>query len=487
LTNDNDSQPPLDLSAAERAEIGIPSERPKTRPAQRIRVADPSEDGTPLPATHSEDALALYVAAQYGEDWRYIHESEQFMHWEADGWHVDRTRKIESVCLHVTRLALQWESAAQLTADGRRKIGRKATVGAMRDILKMDQRLAILPEDLDADPMLLGVPGGVVDLRLGKLVEAERGQYITKRTAVAPERGEHPVWTQFLHTVMAGDKDKIDYLQRLAGYVLTGSTVEQCFAFLFGTGQNGKGVFMTTLLRIMGDYAVPCEADTFMASDSQRHTQELAVLRGVRLAVVDETDAAKRWNEQRIKSVTGGTPITAHRMRMDNFVFTPQFKLIVAGNHRPQIRGVGKAIQRRIHMVPFTVTIPDEERDDNLQAKLAAEYPAILQWAIDGALLWQDARLAPPETVVEAAAEYVASEDTLGEWLEACTQQTGEESGQQLYESFSKWAETEGHKAWSRRAWANAMLERGFSIRKTMGLRLYVGVSLRSGANLAPF
>jgi len=180
---------------------------------------------------------------------------------------------------------------------------------------------------------------------------------------------------------------------------MTGVTTEHVLFFLYGTGANGKGIFLRTLAAIWGDYAVTASMDVFTEGKYERHPTELARLRGARLVIAQETEKGRHWNESRLKALTGGDKITARFMRQDFFEFTPQFKLMIAGNHKPSLKTVDEANRRRIQMIPFTVTIPEAERDLNLFNKLKPEWPGILRWALNGCLEWQRLGLAPPPVV----------------------------------------------------------------------------------------
>src|SRR4051794_373979 len=191
-------------------------------------------------------------------------------------------------------------------------------------------------------------------------------------------------------------------------------------AFGYGTGANGKGTFLNTLSGLLAGYAAVAPMDAFTASATDRHTTDLAMLRGARLVTAQETEEGRRWAESRVKAMTGGDPITARFMRQDFFTFSPQFKLLIAGNHRPGLRNVDEAIRRRFNMLPFAVKIPANEREKALPEKLKAEWPGILAWAIQGCLDWQKEGLSPPLAVLEATEEYLVSEDALGTWLAEC-------------------------------------------------------------------
>lgn len=447
----------------------------------------PEPEEEPLPAAMSEDMLADRFAELHGENWRYVKVWGSWFQWRRDGWYKDDTALVDRLAVELTRQAIYWPEASKLSDDGKRRVNSKRTAGAVRDGASNDRRCAATIDQWDTNTWLLGVPGGMVDLRTGELLEAKPEHYITKRTAVAPGEGDAPIWRQFLETVTAESGDLIAFLQRFAGYALTGETREQCLAFLYGTGQNGKGVFITTLAQILGDYATTADADVFMESDHQRHPTEMARLRGARLVTVDETDGSKRWNEKRIKRITGGGKIEARFMRQDDFEFQPQFKLLLAGNHKPQLRGVGKAMQRRIHLVPFTVTIPDGERDNQLAQKLEAEYPQILRWMIEGCRQWQEHGLQPPQVVAEATARYIEGEDVIGEWLEERAEQRGTTERPVAYKNYRAWVEGRGERPWSSKAFWAALEERGYTARKSNGLWFVQNLGLRMSAPEEPY
>ena len=192
------------------------------------------------------------------------------------------------------------------------------------------------------------------------------------------------------------------------------------FSFLYGTGANGKSVFLATLSGLMGDYAKTAPVDCFTETKFSSHPTELANLQGARLVTAVETEEGRRWHESRIKVLTGGDRIAARFMRGDFFEFQPVFKLLIAGNHRPSLRTVDEAMQRRFRMLPFTTTIPEAERDPRLIEHLRAEWPGILRWAIDGCLEWQSSGLCAPEAVREASTAYLQAEDVLQQWIDEC-------------------------------------------------------------------
>ncbi len=483
-TNAQDEPPPWDGA-------GLPPQseepaQPKTRRRPALAVVGnnalaPEEHAEPLPASMSEDMLAEHYASTYGANWRHVREWGQWFEWAGDRWTEDKTSKAERLAIQVTREALYWKDAQSMTPRERRQINRKATAWSVRDLAATDRRIAATVDQWDRDPLLLGVPGGVIDLRDGQMLEPEREQYVSKQCAVAPASGEPQLWLKYLDRAHDGNTEVIAYLQRYAGYCATGETKEHALAFCYGTGRNGKGVFLETVSRILGDYARTANMDTFMEKTHAAHSTELARLRGARLVITEEAASGGRWNEARIKHVTGGGKITAHLMRQDDFEFTPSFKLLIAANHKPMLRSVDEAIKARIHLVPFNITIPPEERDKDLLQKLEAEWPQILGWMLDGCAQWQLVGLNVPQYIMDATEQYVEAEDVLGQWLEECCERKDRMEGASGYRSYSAWCERQGEKTQSRRTWSNALVERGFEPCKgTGGTRMFAGLTLKA-------
>jgi putative DNA primase/helicase len=281
-----------------------------------------------------------------------------------------------------------------------------------------------------------------------------------------------------------GDVLLVAFLQRIAGYVLTGHTFEHALFFLFGGGSNGKSLFIRTLAAVMADYAKSAPMDTFMASTHDRHPTDLADMLGARLVFATETEKGRRWAEAKLKQLSGGDTIKARLMRQDFFEFQPQFKLVFAGNHKPSLRSVDEAIRRRLHLLHFRVTIPPEERDRQLYDKLRQEWPAILRWMLDGCLEWRRVGLAPPPTVGTTTAEYLASEDLLEIWIEErCVRDPASWIGTAaLHASHRAWAAAAGEHPESEKGLAQALEDRGY-IRKRgpKGLRGFAGLRLAEG------
>jgi putative DNA primase/helicase len=273
----------------------------------------------------------------------------------------------------------------------------------------------------------------------------------------------------------------------LAGYSATGSTKEHVLAFAHGSGGNGKGTFLGAIGNILGDYATVASADVFLASNNQRHPTELASLMGARLVHAQEIDPSRRWDEAKVKALTGGDKISARFMRQDLFEFNPQFTLIIAGNTKPEITNVDDAMRRRMHLIPFE-TKP-VRKDMDLPDKLKEEYPAILAWVIEGAKAWLEQGLNPPQAVIEATDEYLAGEDALARWIsERCVAGADNEmTTNEAFNDFRDWCKDNNEakgKEWSQRKFNGEMKLRGFDPtrdRATRTKRVFRGLELLIG------
>jgi putative DNA primase/helicase len=429
----------------------------------------------------SDDALALAL----GEEWtgaRHVALWGRWLFWTGTRWEIDErllhlTRArgfLRGKAIELVRWAKHKVEAGEAndkllqTVKGIAKTLRGAgMVAGVANLARSNPDQVAVVAQWDGNPWLLGTPGGTVDLRTGELRPARLDEYITKQTAIAPAPAgtEAPLWQAFLKRIFKHDLELVPYMQRAAGYALTGSTSEHALIFAWGQGGNGKGVLFNTLAYILADYAAIAAPDLLLVTNSDRHPADMAMLRGARLVIASELAPGRAWDEPKLKSLTGGDPITARFMRQDFFTYNPQFTLLVAGNHKPSFKSVDEAVRRRVQLVPFLQNISKEERDPNLAEKLKAEAPAILRWAIDGCLVWQRQGLNPPATVQEASESYLAGEDVLGQWLdERC------EIGSvfdltpfdALYQDWRAWCDANGGPSWGGKALSKALDERGF-------------------------
>jgi len=439
-------------------------------------LAHAPETSPPRPPQFSDEALALRFAALHADDLRYVAALGQWFGWDGMRWKCELTLKAVDHARSVCRAA----SAECNNLNDGKAIASLHAVNAVERLARADRRLAATTDQWDCDPWLLNTPGGTIALRTGVMREARREDYCTRVTSATPAAG-CPHWLKFLDRIMDGDQDSIRFLARMFGYSLTGVTNEHAMLFLHGQGCNGKSVLVGALSEAFGDYGQTAATDTFMASKHDRPPTELADLAGARLVVGSEAERERHWNEARLKRVTGGDRVKARFMQKDFFEFTPQFKLVIVGNHKPSFAGVNYAIRRRLHLIAFNVIIPPDEVDKTLPDKLRQEYPGILQWAIDDCLEWQQVGLSPPPSVREATESYLNQEDTVGQWLEAyCQRSAGSVTPfSELWTSWLAFAESVGEHPGSKKNLARELEARGFLKARTGQSRNYAGVILK--------
>ena len=428
----------------------------------------------------SEGAIGAEFCSKHGHDLMYDERRSGWLAWNGNRWFRSETA---SSLIRLRRFIEEISAALSVKPSERVRLGRASVVRGV-DAFVM-QELAVAPSMLDSDPLLLGTPEGVVDLRTGLHRPARREDRITRATAVPPAtEPDCPRWLDFLRQAMMGDQIMVEYLQRIAGYCLTGLVTEHALVFAHGGGGNGKGVWINTLCDIWHDYGATADMEALCEANNSRHPTEIAALDGPRLVAAQEVAEGRAWNEARIKSLTGGDAITARYMRQDNFTFRPQFKLIVAGNHQPRFRTVDEAIRRRLHLVPFLFT--PAKPDYDLREKLRGEWPGILRWAIDGCLHWTQSRLAKPTTVAAATDGYLGAEDHTGQWCDDCLDFGGQQqyaaTSKELVDSWTHWSESIGiERSMTPQRLREAMERRGAVYGYVSRIRGYRGVSVRIG------
>jgi putative DNA primase/helicase len=332
--------------------------------------------------------------------------------------------------------------------------------------------LDIKPQELDGDPMLLNCANGTLDLRSGELRPHRRGDFITRCIPLAYDPSAMaPKWFEFLERIFGGKKTLIEFVQRAAGYSLTAQTGEQCIFILHGGGANGKSVLLGALQGLLGSYAKAAAPDLLMVKHAERHPTEVADLRGARLVVAIESGEGRRLHETLVKTMTGGDRLKGRFMREDFFEFEPAFKLWLATNHKPAIRGTDHAIWRRIRLIPFEVTIPERDRDQRLPEKLKAELRGILAWCVQGCYAWQEDGLSPPKEVLTATESYRAEMDVVAKFIEeACVlHPQAEIKSSYLYRAYKAWCENTGERYESQTSFSKRLDERGFKKRHSGG------------------
>jgi putative DNA primase/helicase len=442
----------------------------------------------------TDDGNALRFIDRHGELLRYCPPWKTWLVWDGQRW----LKGAEGAVLRLAR-----ETARSIFADAatapdeetQKAIAKWAVssqsanrIQAMIALASSDERVEVAPDVFDADPWLLNVENGTFDLRTGTLLEHDPTNHITKLAPAPYEPGAPaPRFAQFLSEVFAGEEDIIAFLQRFAGYTLTGNTRERLVTILYGFGKNGKSTLIETLHAALGDYAQNTDVETLLIKRYGGVGNDVAALKGARFVSAAEVEQGRRLAESKIKQLTGRDTITARFLFGEYFDFKPEFKLWLSTNNKPIIRGTDDAIWDRIALVPFTQRFVGEKADDNLPEKLREnELPGILAWMVEGGLAWQEGGLAKPKTVEDATQQYREEMDTLAAFFEdRCVIEEGASVGAtDLYKKFKFWCETSGEVAGTQRAFGMRLSERGFVSKQgtsggSKGRKIWHGIGLK--------
>jgi putative DNA primase/helicase len=450
----------------------------------------PKDERGPQQEIHLTDlGNARRVVARHGYDLRHCHPWKSWHVWDGSRWAQDQTAEaVRRVKETLGALYKEIAEKVKRFGDVGDDVERKAqlaklmavlshalkwedarAIGRCLDLARSEPGVPVLPLEFDAQPFLLNVQNGTLDLKTGKLRPHRREDVLTKSCPVAydPE-ALCPLWEEVLVRIMDDNLDMVRYLQRVVGYGLTGNVSEQCLWFCHGAGANGKSTFLLTLLELLGDYAMQAVSELLLVKNHESHPTERADLFGKRFVATIETEQGKRLVESLMKQLTGGDKVRARKMRQDFFEFSPTHKLFLAANHKPVVQGTDNAVWRRIKLVPFTVTIPEAERDKDLPQKLRAELPGILAWAVRGCLDWQAQGLDEPREVTDATRAYQAEQDCVQGFLDAvCViHREAKIRTSALHESYVQWS---GDKLTTSRAFGDRLREKGYESKKGHG------------------
>lgn len=480
--NEKYCQPPLAENEVEAIVVSIAKKEERKQKTEA--PPGPPSTGDNLTDLGNADRLIRL----HGEDMCFCYPWNRWLVWSGQRWKKDDSGKVDRMAEAAVR-SIYAEAAAELSKEKRLGIIKHARnsenankVKAMLDRAK--NRRPVLPEQFDGDKWLLNVQNGTINLRTGKLMPHRREDWISKICAVeyAPQ-ASYAIWEKFLARVTDNDKELMSFLKRAAGYSLTGDTSEHCLFFLHGDGRNGKSVFQSVLEYVLGDYAKTARSEMLMAKkQGDAIPNEIAALMGIRFVSTTESESGNRLAEASLKQWTGDDTISARFLHAEFFTFKPQFKLFLVSNHKPVIRGQDQAIWERVHLLPFTVYIPPEERDKQLAEKLRNEGAGILRWAVEGCLEWQKNGLRPPDIVRAATEGYKNEMDVLAEFiLDKCIVQAGATVGNALlWDAYTTWCRDNGEKyPVSRRAFKENLERRGI-VQKRTGIRFWSGIGLVS-------
>jgi putative DNA primase/helicase len=422
---------------------------------------------------------------------RYVHDWGKWLIYDGRRWAIDTSGQVErfaKLTLDSLNEEVQAIPDSRIRDEAASFVQRSQTcaaISAMLDLATSEPDVYVRPDELDRDPWLLNVKNGTVDLRTGRLRNHDRYDLITKLAPVAFDaKAVAPTWDSYLYRVMAGNQNLIAYLRRAAGYSATGLTSERVMFLPYGNGRNGKSVFLETLDDLFGDYGMHTDPETLLVKRYGGIPNDIARLQGARFVASSETEQGRRFAEAKVKAITGGDTLTARFMRGEFFEFRPEFKIWLATNHLPNVRGTDPAIWDRIHPIPFLVRIPKEEEDKELRTKLQAELGGILRWVVEGAVEWHvKGGLEPPKEVLDAVSAYRGRMDVLGNFL---SDRTGVASSAKVllrdfYAVYKQWCEQYGEWVVAARDLTPLLVERGYEVRPSTGNKTYVfGLRLKT-------
>lgn len=432
---------------------------------------------------------AQRLVSQHGQDLHYLSPWGAWFIWNGQYWVKDQTGEVMRRAKQT--VALLHEEATELQGDQHKALAQhaktsetEARINAMISLSKSEPTIPLMPSQFDAHPWLLNCPNGTLDLKTGHLYQHRREDCLSKIIPVPYDPvAACPLWIQFLMRITGDNPALMSFFQRSVGYALTGDTSEQVMFLLYGTGANGKTTFLETIRAMLGSYAITADMSTFLARQGDPIRNDVARLVGARFVSAVEAERGRRLAEVLIKQLTGGDCMTARFLYHEFFEFQPTFKLFVAVNHKPVIGGADPAIWRRIRLIPFTVTIPELERDKELPTKLRTELPGILAWAVQGCQIWQGEGLGFPQEIWDATDSYREEMDVLAGFLaESCV--VGPQykaSAKALYAAYVAWCQEAQEKPLSKQALGGHLRERGLTTKKsTAGLFVWFGVGLRA-------
>jgi len=452
--------------------------------------------GARQPAYARTDAgNAQLFCTLFGDALRYDHRRALWYVWGGHRWRPDidgevyrhavaAARQRYSQAATISDLSLrQAEARFAIASENRRGLD------AMLYLAGRQLPIATSGEDWDRDLGILGVANGVLDLEHGRLREGRPEDMVSLASPVCFDPAARcPRWLRFLDEITDHDEELVDWFWRLVGYTLSGATSEQCFFLLYGLGSNGKSTFLRMLRALLGDYAANAPFSTFEANSRTSIPNDLAALVGRRLVTSLETSEKTPLNEARLKMLTGGDAVTARFLHREFFTFVPIAKFILAVNHKPCVRDYSHGFWRRLRLVPFEVRFDDKAAGERLEAELPAELPGILVWALAGYAEWRARGLEPPAAVRAATADYRADSDPLAVFLAECCQAVPEArlNAAAAWDAYQTWASDQGIIEAERLARNRfySLLEDHFSKRHTNAGNVYLGVRLRSTAEL---
>jgi len=426
---------------------------------------------------------------EHGEKIRYMPAWKKWLVWNGRYWEIDEgdamvnglaletIRKIHHEMLKTSdhRERIEIEKFAMMSENGRR---RKSCI----EMASLIKQLHVKSDHLDINPWLINCRNGTVNILTCEFTEHRQTDLITKIANVDYDpQADCPMWKQFIREIMNYKSDVINFLQTASGWAITGDIREQTMFILYGSGANGKSTFLNTIMALLGDYALATPTETFMRKTGDQITNDIARLRGARFVTTTEAEQGKRLSEPLIKKITGNDQMTARFLYGEYFNFTPTFKIFMATNHKPVIKGTDHGIWRRIKLIPFTTRITEDKQDKDLESKLITEASGILNWLLEGVARWKNEGLVAPEAILHATDEYRGEMDVIGNFIkEKCVEQVGISIRiRELYKAYSDWCDDNNEHAVSERFFSLRLKEMGYEQCRTAEARFWKGLGLK--------
>lgn len=416
----------------------------------KIGAVDEPEEKKDYDLTDTGNAHRLYD--KFGSVLHYSYNRKKWIYWDGKCWRIDDTGEVKKladlVCEGIKKQAYleqDEDSAKELLKWAKHTESSKAKEAMIKESQHLED-IPANPDAFDVYPEYLNCANGIVNLRNGELIPHDPNFVMSKICYAEYGEGEPKLWLKFLDDVTNHDKELQEYLQRCVGYSLSGYTSEQCVFFLYGMGNNGKSTFLDTLADVFGTYSSNVQPETIMMKryGGDGPNSDIARLKSTRFVISEEPTEGVRLNEGLLKQLTGSSRITCRFLYGDEFEYTPEFKIWLATNHKPVVRGTDFGIWRRLKLIPFEVTIPKEKVDKNLKYKLRQEFPQILRWAVEGCIKWQKDGIKEPQCVKDATADYKQEMDVLAGFLDECIiidySCRDRIMARDLFQLYSRWA-----------------------------------------------
>ncbi len=445
-----------------------------------VRIARNMANYEPKPNQHDETDVgnALLLQAMFGGSMLYCHAMKRWLFWQGKYWQEDSTGEAERKCMEMVNV-----HASSFGKGHLKRAKSPAGMAAMLSIARHLPSMYVTMPELDANPWLLNLNNGTLDLHTRTLRSHSPADLMTKILPIdyLPD-ATAPRFQQFMYEVMLDNQEMISFMQRFMGYCLTGEIKESKFFTFHGDGANGKSTLISVIHDVLGHYAVAAQGSTFLHRRSERIRNDIAALAGARFVSAVEVDPDDRLDEVLLKQITGGDTISVRKLYSEPFEMLPTFKLVLGVNRLPAIVGTDRGIWRRVCVIPFSATFEGDKQDKDLITKLRSERSGILNWMLVGLSDWKQQGLSEPVPVVQASQNYRARMDTLGLFInEEC------EQGDALMvrtsnfnAAYDRWCKDYGYFAISRRDLVPTMESKRFQREKRRGGYLhYVGLALK--------